>query len=314
MNETSSQSPSAMTRPSNLDLQQLRYAVLAADLGSLRRAADVSLVKQSTLSRSIQQLEHMVGVTLFERSSGGVRPTLAGRNFVRITRSILEQMDALVSTTRATGRGEAGRLAIGFCTSLAGGNLRATMLEFRQRHPQIVLATVERSRPRLATALQNSVLDVLIVTGDRPSLECKMLPLWSERIFVVLPQDHPLVPRDAIYWTDLRDQTLLQYHPGRELEDILTAKLVLASDRPRIERHDVSRGVVKSLIIMGLGLSLVLESDIDANSVGLIYREMRDGTGPSHIGFSVIWRPDNENPALVKFLSLLGERFPLVSS
>lgn len=51
------------------------------------------------------------------------------------------------------------------------------------------------------------------------------------------------------------------------------------------ERHDVSPGVIKSLISMGLGISLVLESDAGANFSGLVYRELRDGTGPSRIGF-----------------------------
>ena len=269
-------------------------------------------MKQSTLSRSIRQLEYLVGIDIFERSSGGIRATRGGQDFIRIARSILEQVDGLIATTHAAGRGDAGRLAIGFCTSLTAGNLRATLLDFRQRYPQIALATVERSRSRLATALQNSVLDVLVVTGDHPCLGCKTLPLWSERIFVVLPQDHPLAPCDATYWTDLRNRTLLlsQYDPGREIEDLLNAKLTLPSDRPRIEYHDVSRGVVESLISMGLGIGLVLESDIGANFAGLSYREVRDGNGPSRIGFSAIWREDNENPALANFLKLLSERYP----
>lgn len=78
---------------------------------------------------------------------------------------------------------------------------------------------------------------------------------------------------------------LSHYDPGRELEDLLNAKLIFPSDRPRIERHDVSPGVIKSLISMGLGISLVLESDAGANFSGLVYRELRDGTGPSRIGF-----------------------------
>lgn len=297
---------------SRLVLQQLRHALLAADLGSFRQAAEASFVKQSTLSRSIQQLERLVGVVLFERSSTGIRPTAAGRNFLRSTRSILEQTDALVTTTRANGRGETGRLAIGFCTSLSAGNLRATLLEFRQRNPQIALATFERSRARLATALQSSILDVLVVAGNRPSFDCKVMPLWSERIFIVVPQDHPLAPREATYWTDLRDQTILlsQYDPGRELEDLLNTKLAISSDRPSIDRQDVSRGVIKSLIAMGFGISLVLESDIGANFAGLIFREMRDGSGPSRIGFSAMWRRDNENPALPVFIKLLSERYP----
>ncbi len=62
---------------------------------------------------------------------------------------------------------------------------------------------------------------------------------------------------------------------------------------------------------MGLGISLVLESDIGVNFPGLLYRELRDGMGPSRIGFSAAWRADDESPALKNFLKLLAERYPL---
>src|SRR5260221_13534857 len=59
------------SRASAVDLQHLRYAVAAADHGSFRRAGEVLLLQQSTLSRCIRQLEHVGGMILFERSSGG---------------------------------------------------------------------------------------------------------------------------------------------------------------------------------------------------------------------------------------------------
>jgi Bacterial regulatory helix-turn-helix protein, lysR family len=155
----------APSRNLNVALNQLQHAIAAAEYGSLRQAAEVLSVKQSTLSRSIQLLEHRFGATIFERSSAGVRATPNGRQFLRIARSILEQLDALATITRASGRGEAGRLAIGFCTSLTAGNLRASLLDFRQRFRQIELAIVERRRAHLATALRNGVLDILVVTG-----------------------------------------------------------------------------------------------------------------------------------------------------
>ena len=61
---------------------------------------------------------------------------------------------------------------------------------------------------------------------------------------------------------------------------------------------------------MKIGISLVLESDIGANFSGLVYRELRDGTGPSRLGYSAYWQEDNENPALEAFLRLLSERYP----
>jgi DNA-binding transcriptional LysR family regulator len=296
----------------NIALSQLQHAVAAADCGSFRQAADVLSIRQSTLSRSIRLLEHQFGACIFDRSSGGVRATPAGRHFLRIAHSILEQLDALASITRAAGRGETGRLAIGFCTSLTAGNLRASLLDLRQRFPQIELAAVERRRTHLATALRNGVLDVLIVTGSMPLLNSSTKPLWNERLFAVLPAEHSLATREVVYWTDLRNETVIlsQYDPGQEIEDLLVSKLVSPVERPRIARHDVSRGVVKSLVTMKTGISIVLESDVGANFSGLVYRELRDGTGPSVLGYSAYWQDDNENPALETFLKLLSERYP----
>jgi len=222
-------------------------------------------------------------------------------------------MDALVTAVQSTGSGKSGRLAIGFFTSLSAGNLRATLIEFRRRFTQIELAMVESSRMRLIAALRNSGIDIAIATGDAPILDSNTMPLWSERVMVTLPQDHPLAARDTIYWTDLRNETLLlgQYDPGRELEDLLMAKLVSPADRPKLERHDVSRGIIKSLVSVGFGVSLVAESDIGASFSGLVYREIRDGSGPSRIGYSAYWNENNDNPALANFLKLLGERYPL---
>ena len=300
-------------RTSAVDLQHLRYAVAAADHGSFRRAAEVLLLQQSTLSRCIRQLEHSLGMTVFERSSGGVRATTAGRHFLRTARSIVEQMDSLVNSAYHVGRGEAGRLSVGFYTSISAGNLLATLVDFKRRFSQIDVCLKESSRVRLVTALRNGALDIAIATGELPLLADQGMPLWSERILLALLEEHPLAGKDVVHWTDLRGETVLlsQYDPGRELEDLLMSKLVSPEDRPKTARHDVSRGIIKSLIAAGFGVSLVTESDIGANFSRLTYRELRDGTGPSRVGFSAHWRSDNDNPALANFLKLLGERYPL---
>lgn len=295
-----------------IDLQQLGFVIAACDYGSFRRAAEVLSMKHTVLSRSIGQLEYLVGTSLFERSTGGIKPTLAGRAVVRIARLILEQVDMLIDTGRSGARGDNGRLVIGFFTSMSAGNLRATIGELKKLLPKLELATIERSRSRLTTALRNGTVDVVVSPGRLISKEIRSLLLWSERILISLPHDHCLAAREIIYWTDLRDETILvsQYDPGRELEDLLISKLVLPEDRPKVERHDVSRGTIKSMTSMGMGLSLVMESDIGSSFAGLVYRELQDGTGPSRVDFYAHWRDDNENPALKRFLNLLAERYP----
>ncbi len=75
-----------------IGLRLLRFAVVANDCGSLRQAAELLSIPHSVVSRSIGQLERLVGTSLFERSTAGVQPTLAGKVVVRIARMVLEQV------------------------------------------------------------------------------------------------------------------------------------------------------------------------------------------------------------------------------
>jgi DNA-binding transcriptional LysR family regulator len=295
-----------------IELLQLRYAVSAADHGSFRRAAIALRLRQSTLSRRVRRLEETVGLVVFDRSSGGVRVTPAGRNFLRTARSILEQIDALVTTAHNTGRGEAGRLAIGFYTSLSAGNFRATLVELTQRFPLMELDLIEGSRARIVTALRSSILDAAVITTGEPIVGCAAMPLWSERIVAALPLDHRLASNTTLYWTDLRDQTLLlsQRDPGPELRDLVIGKLASPRDRPKIVSYDVSGESLRNLVAAGFGVSLTTEASVGAFP-GVTYREVRDGTGPVWVGYSAHWRASNDNPALTSFLQLLAERYPL---
>ena len=114
MDRTQSENLRLPARCLSIDLRRLQQIVTAADHGSFRQAAQALSIKQSTLSRSVQLLEDRLGVSVFERSTGGVRVTPAGLSFLRTARSILEQMNALVATAGANGHGETGRVVIGF--------------------------------------------------------------------------------------------------------------------------------------------------------------------------------------------------------
>ncbi|WP_375786963.1 LysR family transcriptional regulator [Bradyrhizobium sp. Pha-3] len=300
-----------VARSTNVGLHHLRSAIAAADCGSFRQAAEQLGIRHSSLSRSIGQLEYLVGVSLFHRSSGGVVPTAAGHSILRVSRMVLEQVDMLVAMGWSNGRGEAGRLSIGFCTSISAGRLRASLVEFKHRAPRVELATVERSRTRLMNSLRNGTIDIAIVPGKNLQPDSKCLPIWIERVLILVPKGHRLATYDVIRWADIDDETVLlgTCDPETDEEDLLISKLMTGTKQVKIERHDVSHGILKDLIGMGFGIGLVTESDVGASFAGLIYREIQDGTGPYHIGFHAHWLDGNDNPALKRFLQLLAERY-----
>src|SRR3954447_3735220 len=75
------------------DLNELRAFCVAADLGTLGRAAVRLHVSQPSLSKRLAALEAKVGAQLLERSPRGVTLTPAGRRLYQHARPLLEAAD-----------------------------------------------------------------------------------------------------------------------------------------------------------------------------------------------------------------------------
>jgi DNA-binding transcriptional LysR family regulator len=83
-----------MSASSPVELRDLKWAIVASQRRSLRRAADALNVRQSTLSCRLHDLEYRLGSELFERTNGGTHPMPIGREFLEIARRIVEEADA----------------------------------------------------------------------------------------------------------------------------------------------------------------------------------------------------------------------------
>lgn len=106
-----------------------------------------------------------LGVTPFERTSGGVRPTSAGRDFINGVRRILNDLQIVVDGAKAVKRGEAAFAAVRWDSG---------------RH--------DRHRDRYGGG----------------SVRLQSFDGLVERAHYALPEDHPLSANEIIYWTDLR--------------------------------------------------------------------------------------------------------------
>jgi DNA-binding transcriptional LysR family regulator len=296
----------------SIDLKHLRYAEAADRFGSFRKAADSLSVRQSNLSRRVRRLEEQLGIDLFDRTSGGVEPTAAGRDFLHGVRWILDELQVVVDRAKAVGKSESGYLTVGFYTSLSAGNLRASLIDFSRRFPQIAVSTVEGSRRLLSDGIRNGTIDIVCVTGEAAAQDSPSMALWSERILVALQSDHPLAANEIVSWSDLKRERFLlsERDPGPEIQDFLVAKLSSPGDLLRIVRHDVSAENIKALVGAGYGVCLTCEACIGASYADVVYREVRDGNGSTRIGYSAYWRKGNDNPALRSFIRLLEERYP----
>ncbi len=294
-----------------VELRDLRWAITASQHRSLRQAAEALNIRQSTLSRGLRDLEYKLEATLFERTNGGTRPTIEGQEFLDAARRIVEETETITARLKTRSRGESGRLTIGVHASLSAGNLRATLLDHRRRFPDVETHLVDGSSDHLISDLASSAIDVAFVAENNPRWNDKSLSVWSERVVVALPEDHPLSSRDAVHWGELRHETLLlpQRGPGPEFLKLLVSK-VGCSDPCRLLRHDVALDRFLTLVGAGWGILLALEGATGAVYPGVTFREVHDAEGPTRLNFRAYWRQVNCNPSLRPFLGLLRERYP----
>ncbi len=78
-----------------MTLQQLKYAVTAADKGTMSEAAQSLFIAQPSLTNAIKDLENELGITIFHRTNKGIIISNEGNEFLGYARQVLQQMNMI---------------------------------------------------------------------------------------------------------------------------------------------------------------------------------------------------------------------------
>jgi DNA-binding transcriptional LysR family regulator len=289
-----------------LDLKALRLAVLVSDVGSVRLAAQRSSATAPFVSRRVRALEDMLGVSLFERRSVGMRPTDAGTRFLDVARRLLAQLDTAAGHARDAGAATVGRLIIASYFSASLGRFRDSLIRFAQRQPEVVFSLMEGSRAELVLAVQERRADLAILVSSGVEAGLEHLALWQEPALMALPKGHPQAGADTVRWSDLINDTFLVTRLGLGLESRRLIHACLPSvQRAKFLEHDISREGLFSLIGAGLGITVLAESGSGPRYPGVVFRPVGDENGPTTYGISAYWDAKRDNPPLRRFLAML---------
>src|SRR6478735_2050454 len=98
---------------SNIKLRHLQLVVALDEFRHLGRTAEFLAVSQPAVSRMLSEVESMLDLTLFDRSSRGSEPTASGRAIVRFARSVLAEYERTRDEIASEASGAAGRTRVG---------------------------------------------------------------------------------------------------------------------------------------------------------------------------------------------------------
>lgn len=299
-----------------MELRDLEAFLAVADELHFGRAAERLHMAQPPLSRMIKQLERELGSPLFERTTRSVRLTTAGEALVRPAKDVLEGLRVARRAVRSAGRGETGRVRLGFAgpsSHVLVGQLGRVV---REQHPGIELSL--RSTTYNYEALRSLLdgeLDLVIARWRIQPEGIEHRPIAAERYVIVVPGSHRFASRKRLTMADLRDEEFvaLPADPGSSVRDGMFDLAKAAGFRPNVVQTAPDSWTVMALVGAGVGVTLTLDTAV-ANVVqdGISVIPLKEGGGASYQ--QLVWRQGDRNPALIAVLRSSEEVLPTPAS
>src|SRR5450830_1797292 len=238
-----------------MELRHFRCFAAVAETLHFARAAEQLGISPPALTKQIQEVERLLDVRLFQRTKRSVSLTSAGEVFREEALRTLHQAALAEDAARRAGRGEIGRIEIGYVASAAySGLLQIEVARFRNAYPLVQLNLTEAPMERLPLLVSDGGLDLAFI---RPPVACppdiSLMTLLYDDFVAALPQDSPLAHKDVLPAADLAAEPfILPEQASGTMEVARRGRFV-----PRTIANPGGLVAVITLVSLGQGVAIV---------------------------------------------------------
>lgn len=289
-----------------MDIHQLRDFVAVANAGSFSQAALKSRVAQPSLSKAIQRLEAEVGERLFIRLKRRSVLTPAGEIALKRAMRILseiEEMKRELGDTRGLRR---GAVHIGILPTIAPYFLPHVVSRFTEACPGLEIVVHEDMTVNLLRMIDVCELDLGIMSLPISNDGFERETLFAEELLLAVPSKHPLAVKEKVLLSDLETERFILMKEGHCLGDQILSFCTQNDLRLHIVLRSSQIETIQSLVMAGLGMSLVPAMSKISGKTPLVYRTL-EKPKPSRTNV-VVWRKGREHSrAAAEFLKHLRQ-------
>jgi DNA-binding transcriptional LysR family regulator len=188
-----------------ISLRALKHAIAVADCGSFVAAARIVHLSQPALSRSVQTLEHGIGIRIFDRTAGQARATAAGELFLVRARQLTAQAEGLeLETHKMRNIGESD-IVVGAATYCAEGLVDIAVARLLRKRERLQVTVMTNHWVSLFQALRRREVELVVAStalaDEDPRLRVE--PLTHSQLYFVVRPDHPLAARQRVALADI---------------------------------------------------------------------------------------------------------------
>lgn len=258
-----------------MELRHIRYFLAVAQEGNVTRAAEKLGIGQPPLSQQILALEREMGIQLFRRTGHGVSLTEAGESLLADAKRLLDDAELAVLNAQRAGRGETGRLNLGFTASAAyNPAVPALIRAFRNAYPGVGLSLTEGNTSQLLAYLEEGRLDLAFLRpGGHSFAGVALYQIENERMKIVLPVKHPLASKRRLPLAALAGESfvLIPREASPTLHDEIVTACRQSGFEPTLGQQAPQLSSVVSLVSAEFGVSIVPASVSQIQAEGVVY-------------------------------------------
>jgi LysR family transcriptional regulator of gallate degradation len=192
-----------------MEMQQLRHFVAAVEHGNLGKAARALNITQPALSRSIKNLEGVLGAALLERTPRGVAATVFGETLLSHARIILNETERATDEVKALKGLSQGQVSVGITVNFAGYIVPRAVAALLAERPGVNISLCSGFYDELMARLRRGEVDFIFglfpPVPDEPDLVFEEMMVSHSRVFA--HPDHALAKKSRVTLADLAEHS-----------------------------------------------------------------------------------------------------------
>jgi DNA-binding transcriptional LysR family regulator len=189
-------------------LRDLHMLTAVAQSGSISKAAEQLAISHPVVSKTIADLEAVLGVRLLDRSSRGVKPTIYGEALLKSAVTVFDEMRQGIRHVEFLADPTVGNLRFGCPEAMAAGFVPAVAERFRRQYRDVALEMINADMTLKYRELREREVEFLVGRIPMPFVGDDLVVerLFSERLLVVVAAKSPWAQRRRLDLSDLIEE------------------------------------------------------------------------------------------------------------
>lgn len=294
-----------------MEIQQLRHFLAAVEHGNIDRAATALNITQSGLSRSIKNLETVVGLTLLKRTAKGVEPTTYGLNLVPRAEAILNQARLAREDLDAARVSRGGHVRLGLTRNFSHSLGPEIVADALGSAPDLSLSVTSGPFDILVDQLRTARIDVMfgLLVPRQQERDLIVEELFITRSGIYGRGNHPLAKKKKVEPAELAQQRWGIFDSEglqREFASFFD-RHGLPAPRPIISTNSFSllKQAMMTLDLLTIMTRSMVETEVKSGRMALIASE----TPGDHTRTGLVYRHDSPSlPGVQTMMKVIRER------